>query len=211
MGRVEDMVDAVKVEGNFDVDEPRMLRWLSAAHRRMCVRATCIRRRIELGPSVEEQSAYPVPPEVAQILEVLVGGMKYGMGRHSDIAVGQCLLIDGAGVTAEDASEAGGALLSLIPAPSDVGVSIEIFAVCRPPALLAADDSTLGVPEEHDEDLIAGAVAIGLAREAMRPDLAQSFQAQFDAACTELLKSTRRRFRGSGPTQIRVVGYNATA
>lgn len=210
MSRVADMVDAVRVEGNFDIDEPRALRWLSDAHRRMCTRATCIRRRVQLGPSVKEQAAYAVPAQVVQILEVLVGGQKYDMGRHSDISVGQYLWIDGPGVTAEDATEAGASQLSLVPVPSEDGLSIEVFAVCRASALLVADDTTLGVPAEFDQDVVAGAIAIGLAREAMRPDLAQSFQAQFDSACTELLKSTRRRFRGSGPTQIRVQGYNAT-
>lgn len=210
MGRVANMVDAVRVEGNFDVDEPRVLRWLGSAHGRLCVRSTCYRRRLELGPSVKEQAAYDVPPQVAQILEVLVGGQKYGMGRHTDISVGQYLVIDGAGVTAEDATLAGGAQLSLIPVPGEDGLSIQIFAVCRPDPLLAADDTTLRIPAEHDEDVIAGALSIGLAREAMRPDLAAPFKAQFDEACAELLKSTRRRFRGAGPTQIRVQGRNAT-
>lgn len=210
MGRVADMVNAVRVEGNFDVDEPTALKWLSRSHGRLCVRATCVRRRLPIGPSVKEQAAYAVPAAVAQILEVLVAGQKYDMGRHTDISVGQYLVLDSAGVTAEDATEAGGAQISLIPVPGEDGLTIELFAICRPSPLLVADDTTVKVPEEHDETVIAGAMAIGLAREAMRPDLAADFKAQFDEGCTELLKSTRRRFRGAGPTQIRVRGRNAT-
>ena len=205
-GRVAAMVDAVMNEGNFDITEAQALRWLTRAHRRMCSRANCIRRRIDIGPA-DDRDSYDLPAEVVQLREVLVGGEPYGTGIHADVAVGQYLLIDGPGVTAEDATPGGAAQLVLIPAPAP-GVSIQVFAYCRAEPLVVGDDTTLGIPEEFDQDVIAGAVAWGLQFEAMRPDLAPEFWTQFNEGCTELLKSTRRRFRGPGPTQIRVQGLN---
>lgn len=213
--RVPALVSAVRSEGNFDVTEPQALGWLNAAHRLLVVRSTYLRKRLEVGPSVAGQANYVLPPEVVQIREVLVGGIPFGTGKHSDIAAdGQGWLTlcgpTGSGVTAPDSDAAGVDQLSLVPAPSSAGLTIQVYAVCRPPALNVADDSTLKVPAEFDEAIINGALATGLAREAMRPDLAAQFRPLFDASCTELLKQARRRYRGPGPTQIRISGYNAT-
>lgn len=211
-GRVAAMVDVVLNEGSFDVTEARILKWLNEAHRKLISRSTVLRKRLEVGPSVAGQANYELPDEVVQIREVLVGGRAYGTGRHSDISVGSYLLIDGTGgVTAQDSTPGGAAQIALIPAPPEDGLSVQVYAVCRADDLVVGDDTTIGSPEEFDEDLIAGAIATGLAREAMRPDLAVPFRQQHEGACTELLKQTRRRYRGPGPTQIRVEGYNSTA
>lgn len=42
-----------------------------------------------------------------------------------------------------------------------------------------------------------------------RADLAQTFEQTFSDACEELRRQVERKYRGSGPQQIRVQGFNA--
>lgn len=209
--RVPALIAAVLTEADFDVAEPTALRWLDAQHRLMVKRSKCFRRRLSPTPAVTEaaRSAYSVPEEVIELIEVLVGGVPYGQGRHSDIAVSAqgWLLISGmGGVVVEDESSAGGYELALVPAPIEGGATIELYAVCRAGALLATDDMTLKVPPEYDEALIAGAISIGLARDEGRPELAASYRAEFEGGCTELRQEVARR---NAPRRARVAGYNA--
>lgn len=209
--RVPALITAVLTEGNFDNGEEAVLRWLNGAHRLMVVRSTCFRKRVEIGLTVQGQSSYPLPSEITQVREVLVNGIIWGQGRHSDIAASQqnWLWITGThSVTTQDSDAEGNDQIALVPTPVESGDVVEAYAVCRPPDLSKTDDSTLKTPPEFDEALIAGAIATGLSRTAMRPELARNFQQTFEAGCTELLRDVRKRFRGSGQTQARVSGYN---
>jgi hypothetical protein len=207
--RVPALIRAVRSEGNFDVDEPTALGWLSATHRTMVRRARCLRKRVSLGSTIEGQGAYPLPDEVLEVLETLVNGVPLGSGQHSDIAASaqSWLLISGTGqLAAPDNSATGQPQVTLVPPPSTSGEPIEVYAVCRGGALEAEDDTTLNVPAGYDVDLIAGAIAIGLERDAMSPGLARPYREQFDAACTELRREVAKRYR---PREARVSGYNA--
>jgi hypothetical protein len=42
-----------------------------------------------------------------------------------------------------------------------------------------------------------------------RPDLAQAHEQDYEAACEEFRRQIARRYRGSGPTPIRIQGVNA--
>lgn len=214
MGRVAELVEAVLEEGSFDTSEDRVLKWLSRRQRLMCSRSRCYRKKLELGPTVAGQQAYAVPAEALEIREVQVAGVLWGAGRHSDLPQGaqgwlwlERLL--GSGITTREDSSAGDSLLALYPIPSEAGLTITAYTVCEPPDLKAGDDTTLVVPPTMDEALINAAMATGLLRLEARPDLAAPLEAAFGASCEELARSTARRFRGTGPAQIRVVGFNA--
>ncbi len=212
-GRVAAILTAIMTEGNFDVTEAAALRWATQAHRLLCVRSLCIRKRLDIGPTVAEQSNYELPVELLQIKEVTVAGVPFGTGKHPDIAGNALHYIwitgyPGTGVTAPDSTPGGAEQIALVPTPSESGLPINVYCVCRPGQLVVGDDTTLGCPVEFDDTVIAGAIATGLEREAMRPDLAASYRQTFEAGCTELLKQVRRRHRGPGPTTIRIHGYN---
>lgn len=213
--RVAAMVSSVLTEAVFDVTEPQALKWLTQAHRLLVIRSECFRKMLSLGNTVEGQANYAIPAEVLEIREVLVNGVPYGNGRHSDVAASVLSyiwfqnLIAGGGVSAPEYTEAGLEELSLVPVPKESGLPIVVYAICRAPALLTADDTTLKTPVEFDDAIIAGAIATGLTRVENRPDLAAPHNATFEAAATALLRQQRRRQRGPGPRQLRVVGCNA--
>lgn len=280
--RVPALISAVLQDGDFDVEEPAALRWLSDGHRLMVKRARSYRRRIALRygaqfsstgavgivtgspviagvssfeglaidllivdhagggipagttitaldpeaetltmsnlatatipkegytATVPDGFAYPLPEEVVEVIEVLVNGLPYGRGRHSDIATYQqgWLLLSGiGGVAVEDESLAGAYALSLVP-PVSGDAEVQVYAVCRAPALLATDDTTLKVPAEYDPALINYAFAMGLQRDEGRPELARSYLEEFSASCTELRREVAIR---NAPRKARVSGYN---
>lgn len=205
--RVPALIAAVLKEGDFDVDEPTALRWLSDAHRLMVKRSECYRRRISLGETVASQGSYSLPEEVVEVIEVLVGGLPYGRGRHSDIAAwaqGWLMMSGIGGIAVEDESSGGAYELALVPPPIEGGAPIEVYAVCRAPALLATDDTTLKVPPEYDPALIAGAFSTGLARDEGRSDLAAGWRAEFEAGCVELRREVTKR---NAPRRARVSGF----
>lgn len=207
--RVPALISAVRLQGDFDVDEPTALSWLSDAHRLMVARSKCFRKRIALGSAVGGQGSYASAEltQVIEVVEVLVGGVPYGRGRHSDIAAssqGWVLMSGPGGVVVEDESSAGAYEISLIPAPVEGGAAIEVYAVCRAGALSASDDTTLKTPQEFDPALIAGAYAYGLSRDEGRQELAASYRAEYEGGCTELRQSVARR---NAPKRARVSGY----
>lgn len=210
--RVPALIAAVLGEGDFDVDEPTALRWLTDAHRLLVKRSKCYRKRIPLGGmTVAGQGTYGAGQldDVIEVIEVLVGGLPYGRGRHSDIAASAqgWLLVSGTGgVIVEDESTGGGYEIALVPVPVEGGASIEVYAVCRASALLATDDTTLKSPAEYDPAIVASAFATGLSRGEGRPELARSYREEFEAGCTELGREVTRR---NAPRRARVSGYNA--
>lgn len=213
---VASLVANVLTEGNFDATEPQVLQWLTRRQRTMCSRTRVYRKKLSIGPTVAEQQAYTVPKEVVEIREVLVNGITYGTGRHSDLAQGaqgylwlDGLYLDGGGISTREDDSTGTTKLALYPTPTEAGLEVTLIAVCLPPDLVVGEDSTIKVPGDFLDALVAGAIATGLTRIESRPDLAQPFETIFSAACTELETQVNRRFRGAGPAQIRVVGLNA--
>lgn len=212
MGRVQDLVDALKVQGGFDVTDPVALGLLSARHRRMVVRARCYRKTVSIGPTVATIRDYALPTDLRGIFEVTVAGLTYGDGRHTDIsAQAQSLLwlCGTGGVTAPEEDVSGLGELALIPTPTSGGSDIAVRGFFSPPALDVSLDSTLKVPEEYDEKLVDGAIGTAYRRLLARPDLAGPFETDFSNACEELRIATKHKYRRQGPAEIRIVGYNA--
>lgn len=216
-GLVAQLVTNVMTEGSFDVTEAQALQWLSRRHQLMCTRTRCYRKRLTVGTTIAGQLDYLLPPEVSEIREVLVNGIPYGEGRHSDLAQGKLgyIWLDGlyayagGGLYLHDYDANGETTIALYPTPTEGGQQIVVYAVCRPPDLQPGEDFGIKIPHEFLDALVAGAIATGLTRTEARADLAGPFEQTFSAGCAELLSQVNRRFRGSGAAQIRLSGVNA--
>lgn len=206
MGRVQDLVDGVLSEGGFDATPAQALRWLSARHGRMVVRARCFRKTVSVGPTVALQQEYALPPELRGIFSVAVAGVPYGEARHGDIAAqaqSRLWLCGTGGVVTGEEDTDGLGTLALIPPPG-AGLDVTVRGFFWPSALLTADDTTLKTPEEYDDPLIAGGIATGYRRLLARPDLAGPFETDYANGCEELRLDTKRRYKQQGPAQIRL-------
>jgi hypothetical protein len=176
---VSGLVSAIVDEASFDVTSAQALAWLNRRWRSMLGRARAYRKTITIGSTTNGTAFYAV----GGVLELVA-----------------------------DASSAAVKGVTLIPTPTSTGLAITGFAATEPPdltndgtgdALLAAQ-----LDGEFVEALIDGAMAIGYRREG-NIGLARDNDAVFDAACGEFLRITKRRFRGPGPTGIRVEGAGA--
>ena len=98
--------------------------------------------------------------------EVTVDGITYGRANHTDLSISEgYLVLDGeGGVVAAEESATGGLEIALYPTPTEAGNEIVVRAAWLPPDLSTSDDTTLKVPQDLTEALIAGAVGTGLRR-----------------------------------------------
>lgn len=210
MTTVQGLIDSVKSEAQFDVTDAQALTWLDRRHKTMVIRAKALRKTASLT-TVANQRDYVLPTDLIEILEVDVDGTPYGRATHTDLSYGaqgwvQLTGIGGVVASEEDAS--GGPEIALYPTPTQSSLAVLVRYVARPATLTVGVDSTLFVPDEQQDALISGAIATGLKRQEYRPDLAQVFEQEFDAACDEYRRRISRRYRGGGPAVIRIQGVN---
>jgi hypothetical protein len=200
---VQELVDAVLQEGQFDATQAQALRWLSTRQQKMVTRARALRKSTTIQTMAGQQE-YLLPEGIVQIMEVRVDGVVYGRALHSDIG-NSFIVLEGEGGVVAPEEESGGELsIALIPTPTTGGKDIVVRASMTPPELDVGDNNTLKVPLEHQDALISGAIATALQRLESRPDLAQSYETQFADACEEWRQQISRRYRGTGPARIRL-------
>lgn len=210
MATVQGLIDQVKSEAQFDVADDQALTWLDRRQKKMVVRARALRKTATLA-TVSGQRDYALPSDLVEVLEVTVAGMPYGRATHTDLSYGEqgWVQLSGiGGVVSSEEDTSGGPEIALYPTPTTSGDTILVRGVYRPSSLVVGSDSTIRVPDEFLDSLVSGAIATGLARQEYRPDLASSFEQDFEAACEEWRRQERRRFRGAGPTPIRIRGVN---
>lgn len=213
---VQDLLDAVTQEASFDVTTATALKWINRRWRTMAGRARAYRKTLSIGVTAANVAFYPVTG-VLELYELEVGGVPYGKARRPDVyanAQGR-LLWEGmgeVGLIVEDADASAVRGLTLIPTPTVAGTAITGFAALEPPDLTndATGNALLAavLDGEFVEPLIRGAMAIGYGREG-NDRLEAAGEAQFQAGTEEFRRVCRRRFRGPGPTQIRMVGFTA--
>lgn len=211
MATVQGLIDQVKSEATFDVTDAQALAWLDRRHKKMVVRARALRKSVSVGPTVANQRDYALPADNVEVHEILVDGTPYGRATHTDLAYGALgwVVLDGVGgVASSEETATGGAEIALYPTPTQSGLTITVRGVFRPADLVVGQDTAIMVPDEFLDSLVSGAIATGLARKDYRPDLAQSFEADYENACEEWRRQLRRRYRGAGPTPIRIQGVN---
>jgi hypothetical protein len=212
MATVQGLIDQVKSEAQFDVTDAQALTWLDRRHKKMVVRARAYRKTATIaGGTVASQRDYALPSDLVEVLEVNVGGIPYGHSTHTDLsygAQGWVVLSGIGGVVASEEDASGGPEIALYPTPTTSAQPILVRGIFRPSSLAVGNDSTIVVPDEFLDSLVSGAIATGLERQEYRPDLAQSFEQDYSDACEEWRRQVRRRYRGAGPSTIRIVGTN---
>jgi hypothetical protein len=212
---VADNVDTLvaEIQSVVDIDAAGALTRLNRAHRRMCARAKSYRKTVAVGNTVAGTSDYAL--DVIEAYTFEVGGVPYGRARQGDsfaYGLGQLTWRSpgNGGLIVAEADSSGVQGIRLIPTPdsSSAGLAITSFAAVTPPDLVAGGAaSTIHVDQDFYDALVEGAVATTLRRQG-EGDPAGSDQI-FDGACEELRQRVARRYRGSGPSQIRVQGVNA--
>lgn len=206
---VQDLVDRI-VAASGDVDAADALARYNTAHKRMVARSLCYRKTADLGATVADQAAYDSPADLLVLLEVTVDGAPYGKMRHVDAAFGALgyLSISGpGGVFAEQHDDAGAAQIMLYPVPSSSGLAISAYGAFQAPTQAGAD--TPLVDSDFWDDIVDYALALGRERDDERQDAGAGFRATFDTACEELRRRVAKRYRGTGPGRIRILGINA--
>jgi hypothetical protein len=207
-----DTVDALvgEVQSIVDVSPAEALTALNRRYRAMVARSRLVRKRLAVGPTVASQSFYPVSG-VVELLGVSVNGVPYGKGAHTDFygaALGSLTWSGPGGLVVADASSAGVSGVSLIPTPTEAGLSIELFAAVFPADLAAGGAASTIVVDPDFLDVLVEAAASTYLRRQGEGDPNTS-DARFDQACEELRRRVNHRYRSSGPAQIRVQGVNA--
>lgn len=206
---VQQCLDDIRTEAGFDVDEPTALRWLDRRQKRMCARTRCYRKTLAVGDTVAGTAFYALAG-VVELYSLELGGVPYTKARRPDVygySQGALVWVGTGGFILADADADAVNGVTLIPTPDSSGTAITAFAAVVPPDAEIGQD--IVIDDDLADDLVAGAIATGFLRKEERPDLAEAYETRFDAACQELELRTKRRFRGPGPSQIRVVGYNA--
>lgn len=207
------LISDVKTEGGFDATDDQVLRWLNRRWRLMVSEARAFRRVVAVGNTVAGTAFYAFNPIEAYSFEV--GGKPYGKAMRRDIypaAQDRLIWTGDGGLIVASASSAGVPGIELIPVPSAVE-AITSFAAMVPADLTndAAGNTLLAdvLAGDFHDALVAGALATGLGRLERRKDEARDFEAEFRDGVERLRLRVRRRFRGPGPSQIRVAGVNA--
>jgi hypothetical protein len=208
---VAQLVTAIVDEASFDVTSSQALVWLNRSWRTMLGRARAYRKTVSLGTTVANDATYDAPAGIVELYSVEVAGVPYGRARREDVywdTQGR-LVWTGQGETGlfyPDATAAAVSSITLIPAPTTAGQAMTGLAATYPPDLTSdatGDTLLVAYADNRYEGLIAGAMAIGYRREG-NAGLRADAKTEFDQETEELRRDVKRRYRGPGPTQIRV-------
>lgn len=225
---VQQLVNDILDEGAFDATDVQALRWLDRRHKQMCGRAQVY----VADRAISLFSGAPDNYVTAQVPEGLVEAYKvevfptstsssiiYTRARTADlpaIRAGTLTLSGPGGVFVPTPGAEPLALderyLALYPKFDIPVFTSSVTGAYVPPDLTATPsaEGILRIDDDAVEGLLAGVFATALSRpNEGRLDLAATYEAQFAAACEELRLRQRRRLRGTGPGQIRLVGFDA--
>jgi hypothetical protein len=214
---VNDLIAEVRTF--VDVDAASALKVFNRRYSRMVAVSRAMRRLLEIA-LVDGQAFYELMgdsgsftntdgSELVEVLGVSVDGVTYSNTARRDVsAYGQSTLswTGPGGLVAIDADVDGNTGLTVIPTPGTG--TLQLYAAVTPSDLTGSEDvTTLRVDRDMHEALIQGTAATFLDRQGEGDP--GSLEARFEAACVEMRTRVARRYRGGGPSQIRVVGINA--
>lgn len=204
----QDLVNQLKQQG-FDNTDAEILTWADERQKEMVAAARARRKLVSIGPTVADQPDYALPASIAHIFEVAVSDAPYSGTIHTDIAAADQseLVWVGNGLWSVGEDSAGVRKVWLIPAPSEAGQTIVLYAAIK------ADTLTLGGDVYIDDEFVRylryGALATGWDLNAEDGNTSDRYEARFEQGVERYRRWVARRFRGSGPAQIRVKGLNA--
>lgn len=207
---VAELLDQVTTEFGLDVTPAQALRAFNQAHRKMVARSKCFKAPLVLAQTVAAQAAYDMDPDILELHELTVGGKAWTRRGHRVVrAVYDGLLgfrsPNGDGIYAETFSAAGTRQVWLYPTQA-AGLDIVALSSLRAPKLATTDRPL--VPAEYHEALVYGTIGPLVRRTESRQGEADAFRLLFDEAIAELEAANKRVVR-AGPSQARVVGYQA--
>jgi hypothetical protein len=208
---VSGLVTALTDEASFDVTTTQALTWLNRSWRTMLGRARAYRKTVSFGNTVANDATYDAPAGVVELYSLEVAAVPYGRARREDVywnTQGRLAWTyqGETGLFYPDATTGGVSSITLVPTPTTGGLAMTGLAATYPPDLTsdtAGDTLLVAYADGRYEGLIAGAMAIGYRREG-QVGLRADAKAEFDQETEELRRDTKRRYRGPGPTQIRV-------
>lgn len=197
------------VTAGLDAESADLLAILDRRHKMMCRRARAFQaEKVITGGTVIGQQRYAPPTGLVEARAVEVDGTPYGKAKRRDIFANSqgVLSITYPGTAfAITHDSAGLPQIALIPTPTDAGKVITVIGSFLPPTLTISPATNLIVDDDALEGLKAGCWASWLGRpDEGRPDLAQTYESQFAAACEELRVRVQDLLRGPGPLQIRM-------
>jgi hypothetical protein len=204
--------EAVAAEG-FDATQAQLLLWLNRRHKEMVAEARAYRDKVSIGPTVAGTGFYAVT-DVVETYAVEVNGVPFSKARRPDIySFAQDTMFwvgpDGAGFVVEDVNASSVQGFTILPEPTESGLTIEVVAAVLPPTLVAGDAaSALKVDADCYDGLISGVIATGLLR-AGNANAAASHEAIYAGVTEKLRRRVKRRLNTTGPAQIRILGLNA--
>jgi hypothetical protein len=212
---VAGILDDLLAEHQVDAPRSSLLRDLNRRWAMLLNGARAYRKTASFGNTTANVPFYALAG-VVELYDLYVDGAPYGKARRPDrygYSQGTLLWVGPAeGLIVADADANAVKGITLIPTPGQSGLAISGFAAMHPPEL-TEDGAGNTLLNAHLESDLVPALTSGVLAERYRRDhrwdLVQGAESDFGTAVQELLRRTRRRFRNSGPTQIRVEGINA--
>jgi len=206
MGRFDILRESCDQLAGLDLTPAERDRLINQGHRELCLRARWTRAEIELGPTAEGQTGYPLG-DVRDLIDVEVAGKTYVESDRASVREAQ----NGSGGAAPLQLRADGVFyigfsadrkreLRIWPAGGDGG-SLSIVAVV-PPAELDDNNQEPEVPAEFDEAIIDYVESIGRGRLDDDEDARANYSTLFEAAVGRL----RVLGTGQGDTGVGQIG-----
>lgn len=202
--RFADLVARLRAQSAMTEDEAKAR--INQAHKKMVVDGEAIKARVEIADTIASENAYPLDPDVAQLLSLRVNGRGYDrksadeiddLGSYDAYAVGYPVRY-----FAPEFSASGEGQVLIYPTPTQAGLAITGRAIMFPPDLVNDSDYP-SLPADFHEDLVDGALATTLMRDDERLSDALTLEERFKQRTRELRGRMTRRV-GSGPARIRV-------
>ncbi len=190
MGRWADIVTEVRTAVGDITDATARMYVLDRA-RVLNAEAKWLSAPETIGSTTADVGVYTVDSDVVDIEAVRVDGVRYIRVTQNQIwdlddAGSGTRLTGGGGVFAPAFTAAGEPRIDIRPVPSESGLVIEARQVIPLPAPADWTAENPPFPADFDQDLIHGAIALGLARVDERIAEAQYFEGLFSAAIGRL-------------------------
>lgn len=201
MGRWADIRTRV-INAVGDISESEAQAFILDAARELNAETKWYEAKVDIGTTTAGTGEYDVTDTVVDFHSVLVGGVPYGPATAQDIENYDAdrASIDGDGVFAPYWNSSGDLRISIRPTPTTTGTTITGRRVLR----ISVSDWTTEdppFPEDFDQIVIAGAVALGLGEQDERLESAAYHRQVFDTGIRRL-KSRKSGRVGKGAMQL---------
>jgi hypothetical protein len=207
----DEIVTGVLQQGGFSVTTAEAGGWVNEVHKRAVAESQYVKREYSIGNTVVDQAAYDLPAVVIDLAKLYLAAENTGRWERVSIddmwelRAGRASLSGSGGVFAPKFKTDDTPQVELYPPPETAGIAIMVLAAVAPVTMTTGMSPV--IPEDMHGDLLDGAIALGLLRRDERSDAAAAFEAKVERMIAKLTRRKNSRI-GSGPSRIRVVGYD---